>query len=108
MHTFTGPPPKKRCTPQQVTVQAGDNQDQEPQPGKLLLLAIYRIRSIRRCDYYLFHRPTLCGIYSRAVIIREQHLLIPVAARKSIRREKVAIDTTELGDSGLFVDVEED
>ena len=40
MHTFTapGPPPKVRRTSQQViylTIQAGDKQDQELQPGKL-------------------------------------------------------------------------
>ena len=50
---------------------------------------IYRIRSIRRRGYYLFHRPSLCGVYSRAATIRERRLLIPVAAREAILRETV-------------------
>ena len=49
----------------------------------------YRIHLIRRRGYYLFHRPSLCGIYSRAATIGERHLLIPVAAREEIFRETV-------------------
>ena len=52
----------------------------------------YRIRSIRRRGYYLFHRPSLCGVYSRAATIRERRLLIPVlavASREAILRETV-------------------
>ena len=50
---------------------------------------IYRIRSIKRRGYYLFHRPSLCGVYSRAATIRERRLLIPLAAREAILRETV-------------------
>ena len=50
---------------------------------------MYRIRSIRRRGYYLFHRPSLCGVYSRAATIRGRRLLIPVAAREAILRETV-------------------
>ena len=34
----------------------------------------YRIRSIRRLGYYLFHRPILCGVYSRAAFINISEL----------------------------------
>ena len=51
--------------------------------------SIYRIRSIKRCGYYLFYRPSLCGVYSRAATIQERRLLIPVAAREAILRETV-------------------
>ena len=45
----------------------------------------------------------------RAVFIRERHLLISVAAREAILRETVnIIDTTDLGDSGPFGNIEED
>ena len=37
----------------------------------------YRIRSIRRRSYYLFHRAILCSFYSRAATIREWRLLYP-------------------------------
>ena len=37
----------------------------------------------------LFHRPILCGVYSRAATIQERCLLIPVAAREVILRETV-------------------
>ena len=40
----------------------------------------YCIRSIRRHGYYLFHPPSLYGVYSRAATIRERRLLIPLAA----------------------------
>ena len=33
------------------------------------ILCVYRIHSIRRRGYYLFHRPSLCGVYSRAAFI---------------------------------------
>ena len=42
-----------------------------------------------RVGYYLFHRPSLCGVYSRAATIWEWRLLIPIAARKAILRETV-------------------
>ena len=58
-------------------------------PGTVHINDLYRIRSIRHRGYYLFHRPSLCGVYSRAVTIREQCLLIPVAAREAIVREMV-------------------
>ena len=70
------------------------------------IIIIYRIRSIRRRSYYLFHCLSLCGVDSRAVTIREQHVLTPVATREAILIEKRSIDTTELGDSGAFADVE--
>ena len=37
--------------------------------------AEYRICSIRRRSYYLFHRAILCGFYSRAATNRERRLL---------------------------------
>ena len=42
----------------------------------------YRIRSIRRRGYYLFHRLSLCGVYSRAATIRERRLLVPVSCQR--------------------------
>ena len=57
---------------------------------------VYRIHSIRRCGYNFISSPEFVW-----------HLLIPIAAREAIRREKWSIDTTELGDSGPFADVEE-
>ena len=54
-----------------------------------MLYTMYRIRSIKRHGYYLFHHPSLCGVYSRAETIREQRLLIPVAAREAILRQMV-------------------
>ena len=33
-------------------------------------VTLYRICSIRRCGYYLFHRAILCGFYSRAAFIK--------------------------------------
>ena len=50
---------------------------------------VYWIRSIKYRSYYLFHRPSLCGVYSRAATIQERRLLIPVAAREAILRETV-------------------
>ena len=32
-------------------------------------ICFYHIRSIRHRGYYLFHRPILCGIYSRVAFI---------------------------------------
>ena len=52
---------------------------------------------------YIDSFPSLCGVYSRAVTIREWHLLIPEG--QSI--EKRSIDTIDLGDSGPLADVEE-
>jgi hypothetical protein len=34
-----------------------------------IYMYVYRIRSIRRRGYYLFHRLSLCGVYSRAAFI---------------------------------------
>ena len=36
---------------------------------------IYRICTIERCGYYLFHRAILCGFYSRVATNRERRLL---------------------------------
>ena len=36
---------------------------------------VYRIRSIRRRGYYLFHRLSLCGVYLRAATNRERRLI---------------------------------
>ena len=41
----------------------------EPDKIIITLNITYRIRSIRRRGYYLFHRPILCGVYSRAAFI---------------------------------------
>ena len=62
----------------------------------------YHIRSFRRRGYYLFHRLSLCGVYSRAATIREWRLL---PHRQSL--EKRSMDTTDLVDSGPIADVEE-
>ena len=37
--------------------------------GIIRWISAYRIRSIRRHGYYLFHHPILCGIYSRVAFI---------------------------------------
>ena len=43
---------------------------------------VYRICSIRRRGYYLFHRANLCGFYLRAATNREQRLLNSVFSVK--------------------------
>ena len=48
----------------------------------------YHIHSIRRRGYYLFHRPSLCGVDLRVATIQEWRLL-PVAAREAIFREMI-------------------
>ena len=66
-------------------------------------MPMYHIRSIRHCSYDLFHRPSLCGVYSRGDYLRAVFI---VAAREAIRIEKRSLGTTELGDSDPFADVE--
>ena len=47
----------------------------------------YRICSIRRRGYYLFHHVILCGFYSRAATNRERRLLNSVSSVKVFRTE---------------------
>ena len=52
--------------------------------GKLFpwfMCSTYRICSIRRCGYYLFHHAILCGFYSRAATNREWRLLNSVSGK---------------------------
>ena len=61
----------------------------------------YRIRSIRRRGYYLFHHAILCGFYSRAATIRERRLLF-------IRRETATLGTAQQEESDPFADIDDD
>ena len=53
-----------------------------PEPSKIMKDR-YRICSIRRRGYYLFHHANLFGFYSRAATYRERHLLNSVFLVKS-------------------------
>ena len=66
----------------------------------LISLLHYRICSIRRHGYYLFHRAILRGYYSRAATIRERRLL-------SIRRETTTLGTSEVEEIVPFVDLDD-
>ena len=93
----------------------------------------YRICSIRRRGYYLFHHAILCGFYSRAAFIKLSGIGkifckckgfeksqfykinrkggVAADARESIRRDTATLATatdTELEESDPFADVEED
>ena len=73
---------------------------------------MYRIRSIRRCGYYLFHHPILCGVYLRAVTNREWRLLISVdlsLVPRPLSHFQCTLDTAdEAEESDPFADIEED
>ena len=49
----------------------------------------YRICSIRRRGYYLFHCAILCGVYTRAATIRERRLFCIRCATSSLRVTKI-------------------
>ena len=71
----------------------------------------YCIHSIRRRGYYLFHRPVLCGIYSRVATNQEQRLLISVNLTLVPRPLPLFNVHGESGDgekSDRFTDLEED
>ena len=53
-----------------------------------LKICLYRICSIRRHGYYLFHHAILCGFYLRATTNRERHLLNSVLSVKIFRECK--------------------
>ena len=62
----------------------------------------YRIRSIRRRGYYLFHHAILCGFYSRAATIRERRLLNSVViVQKSFRACGISVNTDETEDEEI-------
>ena len=67
-----------------------------------------RIRSIRCRGYDLFHRPILCGIYSRAATNRERRLLnLSLAPDHPLFQ--CALDTAdEAEESDPFADIEVD
>ena len=69
--------------------------------AKISRFAVYRIRSIRRRGYYLFHRTILRGYYSRTATIRERRLLL-------IRRQTTTLGTSEVEEASPFMDIDDD
>ena len=59
----------------------------------------YRICSIRRRGYYLFHREILCSFYSRVATNQERHLLNSMFSRncKGLRKSQFYKINEELG-----------
>ena len=67
-----------------LQVQSTSSINTNAKSGLTITNLYYHIRSIKRRGYYLFHRPSLCGVYSRAAFINTSS-----CQREAILREMV-------------------